>query len=165
MIKKFHIMSLVAVAALACSGGVAAKGTTWTSLSVEGTPTPGATITLVARVDGRHLVYGDRGTVFGGYIDIYAQGQLIAHIMSATPNTPVTKVVDCGIYVDGSCYAILFGEPTVIRYPYTVPAGATSLQFGARYGGDNESNSSQATDVSVKTVYPSAAVISMLFDN
>jgi hypothetical protein len=154
--KNSKAGALVAWAALVATLVAApafAKSTTGTTLATEGSPVQGKQITIVVNVTGSHLVYGGRGTVFGGYIGIYAQGANVYREMPNVVNTPVTKVVECGVYDPQSgCYTVLFGQVTTIRLPYVVPKGVSQLQLTANFEGDNESHGSGATPLSVPTI-------------
>ena len=136
-----------------------AESTTGTAVTIEGRPIQGKPITIVVHVTGSHLVYGGRGTAFGGYVSVSAQGQALYREMVTVLSTPVTKSVTCGVYdPQVGCIDVLFGQDTTIRVSYVVPKGITQLQLAARFEGDNESHGSTAAPLMVQTLNPAGVL-------
>ena len=137
-----------------------AESTTGTAVTIEGRPIQGKPITIVVHVTGSHLVYGGRGTAFGGYVSVSAQGQALYREMITVLSTPITKSVTCGVYdpQGPGCIDVLFGQETTIRISYVVPKGLTQLQLAAKFEGDNESHGSTAAPLLVPTINPAAVL-------
>lgn len=163
--KSLFLGSLIAVSSLFPIAALA-DSTTGTTLTVEGSPIQGKQVTIVVHVTGSHLVFGGRGTVFGGYVGIYAQGTPLYREMVNSGNTPLTKSVECGaLDVDGGCLYVLFGQDTTIRLPYTVPKGTHQLQLTASFEGDKESHGSSATPITLRTIGPDiSGALTLLLD-
>jgi hypothetical protein len=136
-------------------------------LTVEGKPIPAKQVVMHVVLTGSHIVFLGQGTVSGGTVDLYVDGQVIAHQQIDGHNSNVTKEDPCTVVApNGQCQADLYyGDHTEIRYAVTLPNKVGQHVFGAQFTGDKKSHSSSATDVTVKAVYPNIApVTSVLLD-
>lgn len=151
----------MALALFAFSGAALAESTTWTSISVEGPVIPGKSVMLVVQVTGKHLVYEPGPNAFGGNINIYVNGELITKNMAVVAwSTGITRKNDSGC----GC-TLIFADSTIQRFPYVLPAGQKQYTFSARYGGDNESHSSDSAALVRNAQTPLSPAVLQLLSN
>jgi hypothetical protein len=149
-----------------------ADSTTYTSLAVTGTPTPGKQVTTNIVVSGKHLVYGPPHSpvsVPGGTIQISVNGAIVLAVQAT--GSINSNVIDSGCVKPGSypgtCdIAKYISDNTTFSAPVTLPKGASQYSISAKYTGDDDSHASVSQTVSLAPVYPgvSAATDLLLSD-
>ncbi|MGE7136235.1 hypothetical protein ACQKIE_01225 [Luteibacter sp. NPDC031894] len=130
-----------------------AESTTGTTLTVDGTPRVGSQVTMHVTLTGSHIVFLGRGTVSGGTVDLYVDGNVIAHVQIDGHNSNVTKVDPCVVVVGGVCVADrYYSDHTEFGYPVTLSNTPGQHVFGARFTGDTNSHSSSSPNVTITAI-------------
>lgn len=148
-----------------------ADSTTYTSLSVAGTPTPGKQVTANIIVSGKHLVYGPPHSpvsVPGGTIQISVNGTIVLAVQATGGIN--SNVIDSGCVKPGSypgtCdIAKYISDNTTFSAPLTLPKGVSQYAISAKYTGDDDSHASVSQTVSLTPVYPGVSAATDLLLN
>lgn len=160
---------IAAMMLLAVAGAAQAKSTTAVALTYDGAPIPGRVINLHITLSGKHYVYAGGCSFYSGEVYLSKGNDIIYGDFPTTLNSNVTEqqVVyvppDLGGCIDpnsGQHYAVkVFGDFTLLTYPYQLPAGSADYSFSARFEGDDEANGSTSPSVTVSARYPNNAAI------
>nr|WP_157504529.1 hypothetical protein [Luteibacter rhizovicinus] len=149
-----------------------ADSTTYTSLAVTGTPTPGKQVTANIVVSGKHLVYGPPHSpvsVPGGTIQISVNGTIVLAVQATggiNSNVIDSGCVKPGQY-PGTCdIAKYISDTTAFSAPITLQKGASLYTISAKYTGDDDSHASTSSNVVLHPIFPGAMipVINLIFD-
>lgn len=169
--KSSSVMSYrrvcLTLAALLMSSGAMAESTTGTTLTIDGVPRPGGKVTMHVVVTGSHIVFAGPGTVYGGNVDLYMDGSILARIQVNITNTNQTKVDRCAAMTsDYVCLADrVYGDRTEFGYPVTLSATPGRHSFSARFTGDDRSHSSDSQLVNITASGDVNAAIDLLLND
>ena len=155
-----------AVVALSAVNPAFAESTTGTTITVSGQPAAGRQVTVHATVTGKHLVFVPPTSVNSGYVEITLNGALVARVQAAAANSSGIEAGQC-IPDPTLTFCVTYKYPaqqTDVIANVALPAGVSNYTFAARFTGDADSHSSDATPVVLRAVYPGAlAPLSLLF--
>lgn len=153
---KRSLLALVVGAFAIAPMAAFADSTTYTAFTVQGPAVPGKQVTVHVTVTGKHLVFVPPNSVYGGNVQVLVQGVVVSSTMAALPNSSGISAGQCIPDPTFSfCQTYKYpAQQTDVVVPVTVPTGVTTFQVSARYTGDADSHSSDATPVTVKASYP-----------